>query len=301
MTTDIIRRFLILLFVLISCIPASAQEAATATAAPSAPAAPSATATAASENAPDADSHMTRQQLHEVLRRLPPQVGRVLQLDPTLWTNPSYMSTYPELAGFVGSHPEVARSPQFFLEGAVHTPEFIPESPSVRMWRDLMEVISVFIVMVTIVGAATWLIKTFVEQRRWSRVSKTQYDVHSKLLDRFASNQDLLAYIETNAGKRFLESAPVPLSVEPKSRPLHAPVGRILWSVQGGLVILAFGLGLRFVSMSIEKELVGPMAALGAIVIAIGLGLLASAGAAYLLSRKMGLWQPPADPAIDQA
>ena len=41
--------------------------------------------------------------------------------------------------------------------------------------------------------------------RRWQRLTKTQTDAHSKLLDRLTSHEDLLAYIQSPAGKRFLE------------------------------------------------------------------------------------------------
>ena len=45
-----------------------------------------------------------------------------------------------------------------------------------------------------------------------------QYQVHNKLLDRFTSNEDLLAYVQTPAGRRFLESAPIPLQDEAPDR-----------------------------------------------------------------------------------
>ena len=71
-----------------------------------------------------------------------------------------------------------------------------------------------------------------VTSRRWNKLSKVQYEVHSKLLDRFTSNEDLLAYMQTPAGRRFLESAPIRC---PTSRDrCGAPFSRILWSVQAG-------------------------------------------------------------------
>ena len=56
-----------------------------------------------------------------------------------------------------------------------------------------------------------WLIRTTLEQRRWSRLSKIQAEVHSKLMDRFSSNDELLTYVQTPSGRRFLESGPSPL------------------------------------------------------------------------------------------
>ena len=54
-----------------------------------------------------------------------------------------------------------------------------------------------------------WVIRTVVDHRRWLRQSRVQVEVHSKLLDRMTSNEDLLAYAKTPAGSRFLESAPI--------------------------------------------------------------------------------------------
>ncbi|HJX29810.1 MAG TPA: hypothetical protein VJ885_18055 [Thermoanaerobaculia bacterium] len=38
--------------------------------------------------------------------------------------------------------------------------------------------------------------------------------MHNKILDRFNTTEQLLEYIRTPAGSKFLESAPIPLHVE---------------------------------------------------------------------------------------
>ena len=74
-----------------------------------------------------------------------------------------------------------------------------------------------FIAFLVVAGILVWIIRMIVMSRRFNRLSKAQYDVHSKLLDRFTSNEDLLAYMQTAAGRRFLEAAPVRLPEEPQS------------------------------------------------------------------------------------
>ena len=91
-----------------------------------------------------------------------------------------------------------------------------------------------------------------VTHRRWNRLSKVQYEVHNKLLDRFTSNEDLLAYVQTPAGRRFLESAPIPMQDEAPM--LSAPFSRILWSVQAGIVLTIAGIGLLYVSSRFIDE-----------------------------------------------
>ena len=129
-----------------------------------------------------------------------------------------------------------------------------------------------------------------VDHRRWLRQSKVQTEVHTKLMDRFTSNDDLLAYIQSPAGKRFLESAPISLDAEAPPRNIGAPFGRIFWSVQAGAVLLLTGFGLQFVGQRQQWEEIGqPLSSMGILVVAIGLGFLISAAASYFLSRRLGL------------
>jgi hypothetical protein len=241
----------------------------------------------------NSDSSETREQLREILRGLPPEVGKALKLDPMLWSNKEYLSTYPTLAVFIGSHPEVAHNPAFFLESVWIPTDAPAESSGFRIWRDVMESVSIVVIMLIVIGALTWLIRTVIEHRRWNRVSSVQAEVHNKLLDRFASNEELLKYIETSAGRRFLESAP--LSIDANPRAIAAPFTRVLWSMQAGLVLTATGIGMEYVSGSIDKDVSQPLSVLGVLGISIGVGLLIAAVAAYILSRKMGLLRTPAD------
>ena len=78
------------------------------------------------------------------------------------------------------------------------------------MWRDTIQGFTIGTVVLAVVTGVVWLIKTLVDYRRWSRLSKIQTEVHNKVLDRMQSNEDLLAYIQTPAGRRFLESTPIP-------------------------------------------------------------------------------------------
>jgi hypothetical protein len=121
-----------------------------------------------------------------------------------------------------------------------------------------------------------------------------QTEVHNKLLDRFTSNEDLLAYIQTPAGRRFLESAPIPTE---SPRSIGAPLGRILWSIQAGAVLTVAGLGLQVVSARSIDEVAQPLSAVGIVVLAIGLGFGVSALLAYVLSRRLGLVGPSTDTA----
>jgi hypothetical protein len=277
-----------LLTLVISCtMSAAAQtatenESATTTTATSTQ---SATTTAFVERV---DSSAVHQEFQQLLERHPPEVGKVLKLDPSLFTNQAYLASYPALAAFLKDHPEVAHSPRYYLNHVYAPGESAPDPASIRLWREMAEGITVFICILTVVLTLSWLIRTLIQHRRWSRLSRIQTEVHNKLLDRFSSNEDLLAYIQTPAGKRFLESAPIPLGEAP--RELAAPVNRILWAVQVGVVIAAGGVGLLLISWNVDKDVAQPMFALGVLAMSIGIGFVASGAISYLVSRRLGLW-----------
>jgi hypothetical protein len=248
----------------------------------------------------DADARETREQLEELLKRLPPAVGRVLRVDPSLMGNETYLSTYPVLAAFIKQHPEIRSSPGYFLEH-VGSYEFWNPSPPetreaqvVRLWREMLQFFAISGIFLTITLGLLWIIRTLVEYRRWHRTSKVHAEVHNKLMDRFTANEDLLAYIQSPVAKKFLDSAPIAIDAPP--RPMGNPFSRILWSVQIGVVLAAAGLGLFIVSNNTIEEVAQPLFGVGVLALALGAGFVVSAAASFLLSRRLGFLEPPAPP-----
>jgi len=238
------------------------------------------------------DADKIREEFNRILDKYPAGVGRVLKLDPSLMTNQGYLATYPALSDFLAKNPGVAHNPGFYLERvSVQTTNWQPDqrSNAMRMWQDAMGGLAALVVMVVVVSTFVWLVKTVIDYRRWTRLSRIQTDVHSKLLERFTSNEDLLAYIQTPPGRRFLESAPIPLEQEPKR--MSAPITRILWSAQAGAVLGLAGVGLMFVSRRATEDVSGVIFGFGVLLTAIGIGFALSAVMAYLLSRRLGLFE----------
>jgi hypothetical protein len=237
------------------------------------------------------DSREVRKQFNELLHRVPSEVGVVLKLDPTLFNNQQYLATYPELASFVSHHPDISHNPGFYLSDVWVPGEERPRLPSQVVWDKMMEGFMILTIFGTITGVVVWLIRTLVEQRRWSRLSRVQTEVHGKVLERLTSNDELLRYIETPAGRRFLESAPIPVE---GARPVSAPVSRILWSMQAGLVVAAAGIGLQWVSSSVDKDTAQPLYAMGVVALCVGIGFVVSAIISFVLSRRLKLFDAPA-------
>jgi hypothetical protein len=236
---------------------------------------------------PGANAHQVRDQLRQVLERHPPSVANVLRHDPTLLSNADYLAPYPELEAFLAGHPEVARNPSFY----VGTPQQgdwdrSPAAVGLRIWENLTQGLLIVLIFGTITGVLVWLIRTAVDYRRWLRLTRVQTETHTKLLDRLTNQEDLLAYMQSPAGRRFLESAPIAL--DPSSRPLGAPLSRVLWSVQAGVVLLVLGIGVLFVARGAAPEVADGVRVIGVLGLSLGLGFVLSGAAAFVLSRRMG-------------
>src|SRR6266545_3587081 len=277
--------FVVTLTALSLVTPAAAQRRTTPAPVPAAP-------EAAAQSTMTADE--TRRELEQLLRQYPPALPRILRLDPSLLGNPGYLEPYPALSAFLAQHPEIGHNPGYFFAEYDNSgdPRYrqTAQDRAVDMWRNAIQGFTIGTVILAVAGGVMWLIKTLIEHRRWSRLSKIQTDVHNKLLDRFTSNEDLLAYIQTPAGRRFLESAPIPLD---SPRAINAPLGRILWSAQAGAVLTVLGLGVTLVSRNSLEEVAAPIAAFGVVIIALGLGFIVSAFLAYVLTRRFGLMSDP--------
>jgi hypothetical protein len=245
----------------------------------------------------DDNASETRGRLHEILRQHPPSLTSVLRLDPTLLTTPSYLAPYPALAAFLAQHPEIARSPAYYLGQGNDSRDETPERYRTRMAGQVLDSFMIFSGLMTLLGVFAWLIKAAFDHRRFLRQSRMQAEAQNKVFDRLTSNEDLLAYIQTPPGRRFLEAAPLPL--EGALAPAGAPVTKILWSVQAGAVATMVGLGFLFVSTRFAADTTGfaetspALFLMGCVISAAGLGFVLSAVAAYLLSRRLGLLPAP--------
>jgi hypothetical protein len=259
------------------------------------------TAPSAPARTPDFDqnSDRTRDQLQELFQRYPPTLMSVLRLDPTLLTNAGYLAPYPALAAFLAQHPEIAHNPTYFIGppgfGAWQT-RSDPELVRARAGTEFVETSLLFTGWMAVLGVIAWMLKMLVDHRRFLRTSRIQTDAHTKLLDRLTSNEELLAYVQSPAGRRFLEAMPPQAAAQ---APGAAPIGRILFTVQAGTVASLVGLGLMFLSRYFRgadngfSEISPALLMFGIVLLSGGIGFMISAVAAYKLSKQLGLFSQP--------
>lgn len=140
----------------------------------------------------------------------------------------------------------------------------------------MSEEVILFPILFCLIGFIVWT--TFTTIRRF-RIAKLQAGVQTKLLDKFGSGQELLAYVDSDAGKRFLES----LTMEQRT-----PYGRILGAAQASVILLLLGIALLFLRGRVAGAGEGFLV-LGTIMFSLGVGFGVSAAVSYFLSKSFGL------------
>ena len=225
-----------------------------------------------------------RNRLQQLLYQLPPNVRSILQYDPSLAERPEYLAPYPTLQTFLKQHPEIARNPTYFFG----EPENRRGPDPTEFLAVILAGTGIFIFFMTLLITMGSVAQQVVAYRRWVRQSKVQIDVHTTILDRMHSNEELLAYVQTPAGRTFLEFAPNNPQLQ-ETRVSSAPFGRILWSIQAGVVLASLGIGLRYAQGHVPEEIVPAFTVLGVLVMSLGLGAVVSAVVAYVLSSRLGL------------
>jgi hypothetical protein len=150
--------------------------------------------------------------------------------------------------------------------------------------------VAMVLVLPAMFFAVAWMVWIGSNNRRRSRVAEIQRDIHAKLFEKFGTSQELIEYLKTNAGSKFLDSA----SIEHTK-----PFGRVLGSMQAGLILLFVGIAMLIVRFTMPSAGWNPVEqaqtahgflAISLVLLALGLGFLASAAASYKLSKNLGLF-----------
>ncbi len=254
-------------------------------------------------NSPTSDRDLAelREQLLSLLR-MSPTLTEVVASDPTLLANQDYVTrNNPELEKFLQNHPEVVRNPDFYLFANLPPgPGRRSEKLMRRTWTDQVRdqqdnrasvefarSVGPLLGFVAFFGTLIWLIRILLENRRWGRIFTMQTNVHGKLIERFGNNEELLSYMNTEAGRRFLEAAPIPIGFEPDRR-VPAALSRVLVPLQIGVVLTLLGIGLLALRHSLP-DISSPLLVFGIVVLMPGLGFIISAGITWMLAARLGL------------
>jgi hypothetical protein len=106
-----------------------------------------------------------------------------------------------------------------------------------------------------------------------------QSSVRKALLEKFASAQDLGAFLQTGGGQKFMAEL---------SSVAGNPLQSVLDSIHKGIIAIFLGMGFFPLSGGFKQS--GPtITGIGIVLILVGFGFLVSAIVTYLLSRQWGL------------
>jgi len=240
---------------------------------------PAAEGAAAREATPASDAQIDAERgaLDRFLDSHPEIEGDIVN-DPPRIADPNYVHEHAELQGFLDSHPLVKADPRSFL--------------SPQAWRfqnrrsDMEELFSwlvPFSVFICALLALLAVMRTVLENRRWNKSFKVHEEVHTKLIEKFASGEELRGYMESDAGRRLLEWSPPMVET-------RAPIAvtRILWSLQAGLILGIAGAGLLAIRGRVPDAADGLLIC-GTLGLTIGIGFFLSAFFSYGIAKHLGL------------
>jgi hypothetical protein len=249
----------------------------------------------------ESDVADTQSQLLKLLR-LSPILTTVVARDPSLLSDQAYVErNNPELAQFLAAHPDIAKNPEFYLfsnlvqghgrreqvlERAVW-PDMNADDRSQSRTSEVVHQMIPIIIVPAIFLAIVWVIRIAYESHRWNRTFKLQSEVHSRLIDKFTSSQDLAAYMQTEAGRRFLEASPIATGVDMGVR-MPNVVARILTPLTVGIVLVLSGIGLLLLRNA-DVDMTTPMLVLGTLSLMPGIGFILSAGATWIVAKRLGM------------
>ncbi len=136
------------------------------------------------------------------------------------------------------------------------------------------------VVMVSLFTAVSYIVKNVVLAIQRSKRDRYMSEVSAKLVDKLGTGPDVMSFVESEAYKTLLGE---------QSTGRGPFVSRVLNSIKGGLVLLFGGMGLFAAgNFGGDPEFQVFVRASGAIVIAVGAGMVLSAGWSYLLLKKWG-------------
>jgi hypothetical protein len=144
------------------------------------------------------------------------------------------------------------------------------------MFRELVLLVGPFAAIIGVVV----IVRAALAASRTKREAETLLQLHTRLIEKFGTSQELLEYLRSEAGAKLLS---------PVANGGSAPHRKIIAAVQVGVIMTFLGTAFWLLRGTLTDEGMAAVSFLGAATLALGLGFLVSAFLAYLLSSRWGL------------
>ena len=143
-----------------------------------------------------------------------------------------------------------------------------------------MDFIAPMLVLIT--GALTVgsILRTQIINRRLRENARAWADLQTKLIDKFGNADEVVRYLESDAGKRLLDG---------QTNGAGAPHARVLDSIHTGLLVFLGGIGLIAAGAMNKEEIRELLQVVGMVATVLGAGFLASAAVSWRLLKGWGL------------
>ena len=150
--------------------------------------------------------------------------------------------------------------------------------------REIINGVTTLVFGVVIIVCVAWIVAAVVTALKQRANTRTRSEIYNRLIDKFATAPEFIAFLQSDAGLKFIEENAAEPSV---------PLGRILASVQIGIVLALLGAGLLVTGNIFGGSLGGDLYIVltvgGVIGLMIGGGLLISAAVSYRLCKAWGI------------
>jgi len=137
--------------------------------------------------------------------------------------------------------------------------------------------VAVMVVFLCALATAGYVMHVVVDANKRQRRMKAQAELHGRLLDKFSSAQEVVAFLQTPSGAHFVDSF---------SSDREEPTNGVLRSTHRGIILSIMAIGCLGLTRVYGWD-GNPLLVVGVILLCLGLGFLVSAAVSHRLSRTL--------------
>ncbi len=191
--------------------------------------------------------------------RPPPKTRSIRESPPALYLRSALLTVFDVRRYIWRGETNHPANPSGFKEAKLMNKDFLMMPTVLLFW-----------------GWTLWFVFTAIHR---FKTAKLRAELRDRLLDKLGSSPELLAYLQTDAGKQFLE----PITIEQQ-----APQARIIGALQAGVILVLFGGALLLLHWTAAVADSGFLV-FGTLILALGIGFALAAAVSYFFSKSFGL------------
>jgi hypothetical protein len=125
-----------------------------------------------------------------------------------------------------------------------------------------------------------WLVRTWLNHKKFMKVLQLKAESNSKLLDRFGSDPAVLEFLKSDASERLFE-----VQTTEAAQRVPPPYTRMLTALQVSCMLVSVGAGLLYIRHYMANRDSEIFLFLGTLGVSLGIGALLAAAAAFIVAK----------------